>query len=109
MTAIVWVHRNYALTLRVYHIPEDIHVMLKDYFNVLKMRFSTEGYITDWIPWGLHNIPNLDRLGYGSYPHISRGRWESSRPSWWMLHAAREGFCGRYYLYHPVLQGKQYP
>ncbi|GFO10280.1 reverse transcriptase [Plakobranchus ocellatus] len=35
--------------LRMYHIPEDIQVMLEDYFNGFKMRFLTERYTTHWI------------------------------------------------------------
>ncbi|GFO01985.1 reverse transcriptase [Plakobranchus ocellatus] len=34
---------------RMYHIPEDTQVLLQDYFNGFKMRFSTEKYSADWI------------------------------------------------------------
>ncbi|GFR97667.1 reverse transcriptase [Elysia marginata] len=37
------------LALRVYHIPEDLQVMLDDYFGGFRMRFSTSGYTTNWI------------------------------------------------------------
>ena len=37
------------LALRMYHVPEDIQVMLDDYFSSLRMRFSTNSYTTDWI------------------------------------------------------------
>ncbi|KAK3777375.1 hypothetical protein RRG08_035516 [Elysia crispata] len=33
----------------MYHVPEDIQVMLDDYFSGLRMSFSTNSYITDWI------------------------------------------------------------
>ncbi|GFN80457.1 reverse transcriptase [Plakobranchus ocellatus] len=35
--------------LRMYHIQEDIQVILDDYFNGFNMRFSTERYTTDWM------------------------------------------------------------
>ncbi|GFN92194.1 reverse transcriptase [Plakobranchus ocellatus] len=35
-------HQMIQQTLRVYHVPEDIQVMLEDYFNGRKVRFSTE-------------------------------------------------------------------
>ncbi|KAK3782898.1 hypothetical protein RRG08_004696 [Elysia crispata] len=37
------------LTLRMCHVPEDIRVMLDDYFSGFQMRFSTNSYTTDWI------------------------------------------------------------
>ena len=37
------------LALRMYHVPEDIHMMLDKYFNGFRMRFSTNSYTTDWI------------------------------------------------------------
>ncbi|KAK3744418.1 hypothetical protein RRG08_000851 [Elysia crispata] len=37
------------LALRMYHVPEDIQVMLDDYFSGFRMRFSTNSYTTDWI------------------------------------------------------------
>ncbi|GFO37459.1 reverse transcriptase [Plakobranchus ocellatus] len=36
------------LTLRMYHVPEDIQVMLYDYFNGFCMSFSTNNYTTSW-------------------------------------------------------------
>ncbi|GFS06742.1 reverse transcriptase [Elysia marginata] len=40
---------NIKLALRLYHVPEDIQVMLDDYFNGFRMRFSTSDYTTNWI------------------------------------------------------------
>ena len=37
------------LALRMHHVPQDIHVMLDKYFNSCWMRFSTNGFTTDWI------------------------------------------------------------
>ena len=32
------------MSLRIYHVPEDIQVMLDDYFSGLRMRFSTKSH-----------------------------------------------------------------
>ena len=37
------------LALRMYHVPEDIQVMLDKYFNGIRMRFSTNSYTIGWI------------------------------------------------------------
>ncbi|KAK3793679.1 hypothetical protein RRG08_014573 [Elysia crispata] len=37
------------LALRMCHVPEDIQVMLDDYFSGFRMRFPTNSYTTDWI------------------------------------------------------------
>ncbi|KAK3698837.1 hypothetical protein RRG08_028692 [Elysia crispata] len=37
------------LTLRMYHFPGDIQIMLDDYFSGFRMRFSTNSYTIDWI------------------------------------------------------------
>ena len=37
------------LALRVYHVPEDIQVMLDDYFSGFRMSSSTNSYTTDWM------------------------------------------------------------
>ncbi|GFR81669.1 reverse transcriptase [Elysia marginata] len=37
------------LALRMYHVPEDIQVLLDDYFSGFRMRFSTSDYTTNWI------------------------------------------------------------
>ena len=42
-------HQMIQLALRMYHAPEDIQVMLDDYFSGFRMRFSTNSYTTDWI------------------------------------------------------------
>ncbi|GFO30016.1 collagen alpha-1(iv) chain [Plakobranchus ocellatus] len=42
-------HQMIQQTLRMYHILEDIQIMLEDSFNGLKMMFLTESYATDWI------------------------------------------------------------
>ena len=42
-------HQMIQLALRMYHVPEDIQVMLDDYFSGFRMRFSTNSYTTDWI------------------------------------------------------------
>ena len=42
-------HQIIQLALRVYHVPEDIQVMLDKYFNGFRMRFSSNSYTTDWI------------------------------------------------------------
>ena len=42
-------HQMIQLALRMYHVPEDIQVMLDDYFSGFQMRFSTNSYTTDWI------------------------------------------------------------
>ena len=42
-------HQMIQLALRMYHVPEDIQVMLDDYFSGFRMRFSTISYTTDWI------------------------------------------------------------
>ena len=36
------------LAVRMYHVPEDNQVMLGKYFNDFRIRFSTNGYTTDW-------------------------------------------------------------
>ena len=33
----------------MYHVPEDIQVVLDKYFNGFRIRFSTNIYTTDWI------------------------------------------------------------
>ncbi|GFN88527.1 reverse transcriptase [Plakobranchus ocellatus] len=42
-------HEMIQLALRMYHVPEVIQVMLDDYFSGFRMRFSTNGYTTNWI------------------------------------------------------------
>ncbi|GFO24405.1 reverse transcriptase [Plakobranchus ocellatus] len=42
-------HQLIQQALRMYHIPWDIQLILEDYFNGFKMRFSNERYTTDWI------------------------------------------------------------
>ena len=42
-------HQMTQLALRTCHVPEDIRVMLDDYFSCFQMRFSTNSYTTDWI------------------------------------------------------------
>ncbi|KAK3720950.1 hypothetical protein RRG08_047516 [Elysia crispata] len=42
-------HQMIQLALRMYHVPEDIQVMLDDYFSGFRMRFSTNSYTTDGI------------------------------------------------------------
>ena len=37
------------LALRMYHVPEDIQVMLDKYFNGFRMRFSDSSDTTDWV------------------------------------------------------------
>ena len=37
------------LALRMYHVPEDIQVMLDKYFNGFRMRFSIDSYTKDWV------------------------------------------------------------
>ncbi|KAK3759133.1 hypothetical protein RRG08_033378 [Elysia crispata] len=37
------------IQLRMYHVPEDIQVMLDDYCSGFRMRFSTNNYTTDCI------------------------------------------------------------
>ena len=52
-------HQMIQLALRMYHGPEDIQVMLDDYFSGFRMRFSTNSYTTDLInlklesPWAV--------------------------------------------------------
>ena len=64
-------HQMIQLALRMYHVPEDIQVML-DKFNGFRMRFSINSYTTDWINLEIgiamgctvHDIPNTIRHGY---------------------------------------------
>ena len=42
-------HQIIQLALRMYHVPDDIQVMLDDYFSDFRMRFSTNSYTADWI------------------------------------------------------------
>ncbi|GFR94326.1 reverse transcriptase [Elysia marginata] len=42
-------HEMIQLALRMYQVPEDIQVMLDDYFSEFRMRFSTSDYTTNWI------------------------------------------------------------
>ena len=37
------------IQLVMYHVPEDIQVMLNDYFSGFRMMFSIYSYTTDWI------------------------------------------------------------
>ncbi|GFR89240.1 reverse transcriptase [Elysia marginata] len=37
------------LALRMYHVSEDIQVMLDDYFSGFCLKFSTSDYATHWI------------------------------------------------------------
>ncbi|GFR79179.1 reverse transcriptase [Elysia marginata] len=37
------------LALRMYHVPEDIQVVLDNYLSRFRMRFSTSDYTTNWI------------------------------------------------------------
>ncbi|GFN90661.1 reverse transcriptase [Plakobranchus ocellatus] len=57
-------HQIIQKVLRKYLIPDNIQVMLEDYFNRLYMRFSTDkiNKLRGWIDMG---IPNFVRLGYG--------------------------------------------
>lgn len=41
-------HKLVELTLRRYHIPDRFVDLLKHYFNGFKMRYSTNGFTTDW-------------------------------------------------------------
>ncbi|KAK3780783.1 hypothetical protein RRG08_059428 [Elysia crispata] len=52
------------LALRMYHVPEDIQVMLDDYFSGFRMRFSTNRNTTtesigNWNHQGLYISPIL--------------------------------------------------
>ncbi|GFS06011.1 reverse transcriptase [Elysia marginata] len=40
-------HGMIQLALRMYHVPEDIQVILDDYFSGFRMRFSTSDYTTN--------------------------------------------------------------
>ena len=42
-------HQMIQLALRMYHVPEDIQMMLDKYFNGFQVRSSTNSYTTDWI------------------------------------------------------------
>ena len=42
-------HQMIQLTLRTYHVPEDIQMMLDKYFRGFRMKFSSNSYTTDWI------------------------------------------------------------
>ncbi|GFR94546.1 reverse transcriptase [Elysia marginata] len=42
-------HKMIQLALRMYHVPEDIQVMLDYYLSGFCMRFSTADYTTNWI------------------------------------------------------------
>ena len=42
-------HQMIQLALRMYHVPEDIQVMLDDCFSGFRMKFSTIRYTIDWI------------------------------------------------------------
>ncbi|GFR86575.1 reverse transcriptase [Elysia marginata] len=42
-------HGMIQQALRMYHVPEDIQVMLDDDFSGFRMRFSTSDYTTNWI------------------------------------------------------------
>ena len=42
-------HQMIQLALRMYHVPEDIQVMLDDYLSRFRIRFSTNSYTTNWI------------------------------------------------------------
>ena len=42
-------HQMIQLALRMYHVPEDIQVVLGKYYNDFWMRFFTKSYTTDWI------------------------------------------------------------
>ncbi|GFO12335.1 reverse transcriptase [Plakobranchus ocellatus] len=42
-------YETIQLALRMYHVPEVIQVMLDDYFNGFRMRFSTNNYTINWI------------------------------------------------------------
>ncbi|KAK3757186.1 hypothetical protein RRG08_063162 [Elysia crispata] len=86
-------HQMIQLALRIYHVQEDIQVMLDDYFSRFRMRFSTNSYTTDWINLEI-GITSPVRHGYGSHLESSR-RW--CRPGlsrWWLLHASFENIHG---------------
>ena len=42
-------HQMIQLALRMYHVPEDIRMMLDKYFKCFRMRFSTNSFTKDWI------------------------------------------------------------
>jgi len=41
-------HKIVELTLEQYHVPEKIRMLLKDYYDRFKMRFSVTDYTTSW-------------------------------------------------------------
>ena len=41
-------HQMILLSLRIYHIPEEISKMLRTYFDGYLMRFTTKEYTTNW-------------------------------------------------------------
>ena len=58
------------LVLKMYHVPEDIQVMLDDYFNRFRMRLSTnrpvhhrQDQLGNWNSHGLCHIPYPVRHG----------------------------------------------
>ena len=67
-------HQMIQLALRMYHVPQDIQVMLNDYFSGFRMRFSINSYTSDWINLeiGLYHITNPLGHGYGSHLESSR-------------------------------------
>ena len=42
-------HEMIQLALKMHHVPENICLMLKKYFDGFQMRFSTKEFTTDWI------------------------------------------------------------
>ncbi|GFS13704.1 reverse transcriptase [Elysia marginata] len=42
-------HEMIHLALRIYHVPEDIQMMLDDFFSGFRMSFSAGDYTTNWI------------------------------------------------------------
>ena len=94
-------HQMIQLALRMYHVPEDIQVMLDDYFSGFQMRFSINSYTTSSINklrnqncHELYHIPNPVHHGCGSHLKSSRRELRPSKSRCWLLHAPFESIHG---------------
>ncbi|GFR76084.1 reverse transcriptase [Elysia marginata] len=64
-------HEMIQLAFRMYHVPEDIQVILGDYFSGFRMSFSPSYNITNWInlvPPGLSDVAMYCRKAKLKFP-----------------------------------------
>ncbi|GFR94919.1 reverse transcriptase [Elysia marginata] len=100
-------HEMAQLALIMCHVPEDIQVMLDDYFSGFRMRISTIDYTTPWIVLSIVTgctIPRIICNDHGCHTESSRGLCRSSQSRRRMFNDTSKSIDG--YHDHNMLQGR---